>query len=61
MHFETEMYHAAAKSFVCARLATMREHSVLPFLYLYAVPDTLLLTQIGCFTQERHKVSCPYV
>ena len=25
------MYHAAAKSFVCARLATVREHSVLPY------------------------------
>ena len=31
MYFETEMYHAAAKSFVCARLATVREHSVLPY------------------------------
>ena len=30
MHFEAEMYHAAAKSFVCAQLATVREHSVLP-------------------------------
>lgn len=30
MYFETEMYHAAAKSFVCARLAVVREHSVLP-------------------------------
>ena len=27
MYFETEMYHAAAKSFVCARLATVREHA----------------------------------
>ena len=27
MHFEAEMYHAAAKSFVCAQLATVREHS----------------------------------
>ena len=31
MHFEAEMYHEAAKSFVCARLATVREHSVLPY------------------------------
>ena len=27
MYFETEMYHAAAKSFVRARLATVRERS----------------------------------
>ena len=27
MHFEAEMYHAAAESFVRARLATVREHS----------------------------------
>lgn len=31
MYFETEMYHAAAKSFVRIRLATVREHSVLPY------------------------------
>lgn len=30
MHFEAEMYHAAAKSFVRIRLAVVREHSVLP-------------------------------
>lgn len=30
MYFETEMYHAAAKSFVCARLAVVWTHTVLP-------------------------------
>lgn len=31
MYFETEMYHAAAKSFVCVWLSVMRERTVLPY------------------------------
>lgn len=31
MHFETEMYHAAAKSFVRVWLSVMRERTVLPY------------------------------
>ncbi|GFO88013.1 hypothetical protein BUFA31_11770 [Butyricicoccus faecihominis] len=31
MYFETEMYHAAAKSFVRVWLSVMRERTVLPY------------------------------
>ena len=34
-------------------------HSVRPFLYLYAVPDSVLLHIRVSSTQARHKVNCP--
>ena len=38
---------------------TVGEHSVLPFLYLYAVSDTLLLHIRATLRWVRHKVNCP--
>ena len=39
--------------------STVGEHSVLPFLYLYAVSDTLLLHIRATLRWVRHKVNCP--